>query len=90
MTVTRDELDVLRSRLKTPEPALVLRPEGWMVQQTQQAHFNYQLKQLQTGEKSLADAQEKLRAELEDVRSRGQHRAQFNVMNHTNACNLKL
>ena len=90
MTVTKKELDELRANLAKPEWHLSFTPDGATVQIVNQELYTRQNKQLKSGERSLMTAQEKLRTDLELVRNQGASRAEFNALNHTDECNLKL
>lgn len=90
MTVTREELDALRASLAKPEPHLSLTPDGMTEQIVNDELYKSQLKRLKAGERSLTKAQEKLRSDFNEVRNQGVHKAEFNVLSHTNECNLKL
>ncbi|TBR44323.1 hypothetical protein CBF23_003120 [Marinomonas agarivorans] len=90
MTVIKEELDALRANLAKPEPHLSLTPDGMTEQVVNDELYKSQLKRLKTGERSLANAQEKLRADLNEVRNKGKERGEFNAISHTHACNQKL
>ncbi len=90
MTITKAELEILRSRLAKPDLHLQFTPSGGLELQVHQTLDDEKRKYIIDGEKKLNDMQKKLRSGLEEARKNGFERGQFNALSHTHECNPRL
>lgn len=88
MPTYKAELDALRATRPTLNAELHLRPDEPTVHYVHSSTEAQRIGQLNRGDKVLTLAHIKLQKALEDVRSDGFHRAQFNKISHTPVCHL--